>query len=175
MPTDTTEIIGQILSIIATLITIFSLQLRAKKSILIMQIISTACLALSYFLLGAMSGFALNVVGIIRNVCFYLQPSTGRVRYFTGTFFCIAMSIVGVIFWQGPADLLIIIALAINAMMLSVFSAQALRYSLLFTCVMMIAYAMIYFNVGAILNESLSIVSSAIGILRYRSKTNDAK
>ena len=164
------QIIGQTLSIIATIITIFSYQFHTKSKILLAQIISTACLAGSYFLLGATSGFYLNIVGIVRNVCYYFQPEKGLFRYFSGAFFAAAMCTVGIIFWQGPADILIIVALVINAMMLSAFSAQALRYSILFTCTLMTTYAAIHMNVGAVLNEGFSIVSAAIGILRYRKK-----
>lgn len=164
------QIIGQTLSVIATVITVFSYQLRTKEKILFAQIISTACLAGSYFLLGATSGFCLNIVGIVRNVCYYFQPKKGIFPYLSGAFFAVAMAVVGALFWQGPADLLIITALVINAVMLSAFSAQALRYSILFTCTLMTTYAAIHLNVGAILNESFSVISSAVGIVRYRRK-----
>ena len=170
MSEETRELIGQVLSIIATVTTVFSYQFRAKKAILIAQIISTAFLAGSYCLLGATSGFTLNVVGIVRNLCFYLQPKEGRFRYYSGAFFSLVMCVVGVCFWQNAADLLIIVALMINAVMLSAFSAQALRYSILFTCALMTAYAAIHMNVGAMLNEGISILSAAVGIWRYRKK-----
>jgi hypothetical protein len=173
MPSAIQEIIGQTLSIIATVITVFSYQFRTKKTILFAQILSTACLAISYFLLGATSGFALNIVGIVRNLCFYFQPAKGNFRYYSGAFFAVAMAVVGILFWQGPADILIITALVINAVMLSAFSAQALRYSILFTCTLMTAYALIHVNIGAVLNESFSIVSSFVGILRYRQKSTE--
>ena len=170
MSEEMRQILGQAVSIIATAITILSYQLKDKNKILFAQILSTACLAGSYFLLGASSGFYLNLVGIGRNLCYYFQPQTGRFRYFSSAFFALAMCAVGILFWQGPADLLIIIALAINAVALSLFSAQGLRYSVLFTCALMTVYAAVHFNVGAVLNESFSILSAAVGIFRYRKK-----
>ena len=172
MPEQAKQILGQAVSIIATLITILSYQLKDKNKILFAQILSTACLAGSYFLLSASSGFYLNLVGIGRNLCYYFQPKTGRFRYFSSGFFAIAMCVVGILFWQGPADLLIIVALTVNAIALGLFSAQGLRYSVLFTCALMTMYAAVHFNVGAVLNESFSILSAAVGIFRYRKKTD---
>ena len=170
MPSTPQEFIGQALSIVALIITIVSYQFNDKRKLLAAQIASTACLAISYFLLGGTAGFYLNLVGIVRNVCFCFQPNKKWFRYLSGAFFSVAMAAVGIRFWSGPSDLLIIIALVINSFMLSAFSAQALRYSILFTCSLMTAYAVICRNLGAICNESFSIVSSFIGILRYQKK-----
>ena len=172
MPSTPQEFIGQALSIVALIITIVSYQFNDKRKLLVAQIISTACLAGSYLLLGATAGFYLNIVGIARNVCYTLQPKCGIFRFISGACFSLAMAVVGIWFWSGPSDLLIIIALVINSFMLSAFSAQALRYSILFTCALMTTYAAISMNIGAVCNESFSIVSSAVGILRYRKGKN---
>lgn len=170
MSPETKELIGQALSMIATVVTVFSYQFRAKSKILIAQTLSTACLALSYFLIGATSGFCLNVLGIFRNLCFYFQPKAGRFRYYSGAFFSLAVCAVGVLFWQDAADLLMISALMINAVALSTFSAQKLRYSILLTSSLILCYAAVHINVGAILNEGFSVLSAAVGILRFHKK-----
>ena len=173
MSPETKEILGQAISILATLVTIVSYQFNHKGKLLIAQTLSTALLSASYFFLGATSGFALNIVGIVRNFCFYFQPKTGRVPYFTGAFFSLAMGVVGALSWQGPVSLLIIVALMVNAVCMSVLSPQGLRISILFTCAAILTYNIFVFNIGAILNEGFSIVSSAVGILRYRQKSTE--
>lgn len=173
MSPETKELIGQAFSVIATVITIFSYQCRSKTKIVGMQILSTLCLAISYFLLGATQGFYLNIVGLVRNVCLFFQPQAGHIRYFSGAFFATAMLVVGLIFFETPVDLLMIVALVINSYALSAFSAQALRYSILLTSSLITVYAILFVNVGAICNETLSIASAAIGILRFRKKTEE--
>ena len=168
MSPETKALIGQVFSIVATVITIFSYQCRSKNKIVGMQILSTICLATSYCLLGASQGFYLNIVGSIRNICLFFQPKTGRIRYYSGVFFATATLVVGLIFFESPIDLLMIIALVINSYALSAFSAQALRYSILLTSALITVYAILFVNVGAICNETLSIASAAVGILRYR-------
>ena len=167
------DYVGQALCIFATLLTFLSYQVNKKNQVLAVQTVATVSMCAGYFFLGATSGFALNIVGIVRNLCFYFQPAKGNFRYYSGAFFAVAMAVVGILFWQGPADILIITALVINSVMLSAFSAQALRYSILFTCTLMTAYAMIHVNIGAVCNESFSIVSSFVGILRYRQKSTE--
>ena len=61
------EIIGQALGIIATIITFISYQANTKKSVLLILSSAIFCTTLSYFFLGATSGFALNIVCLIRN------------------------------------------------------------------------------------------------------------
>ena len=170
MSPETKTLIGQAFSVVATVITIFSYQCRSKTRIVGMQILSTLCLAISYCLLGATQGFYLNVVGSVRNICLFFQPKTGRIRYYSGAFFATATLVVGLIFFESPIDLLMIISLVINSYALSAFSAQALRYSILLTSTLITVYAILFVNVGAICNETLSILSAAVGILRYRTK-----
>ena len=173
MSPEVKALIGQAFSVIATVITIFSYQCRSKNKIVGMQILSTLCLATSYCLLGATQGFYLNIVGSVRNICLFFQPKTGHIRYYSGAFFATATLVVGLLFFEAPADLLMIIALVINSYALSAFSAQALRYSILLTSALITVYAILFVNVGAICNETLSIASAAVGILRYRNKKSE--
>ena len=62
------EILGQVLGIIATLITALSYQANDKRRLLFIQSIAILFTCSSYFLLGATSGFALNIACLARNV-----------------------------------------------------------------------------------------------------------
>ena len=168
MSPETKEILGQAISILATIVTIVSYQFNDKRKLLVAQTLSTALLSASYFFLGATSGFALNIVGILRNICFYFQPKEGKIPYFTGAFFSLAMGVVGAFSWQGPISLLMIIALAVNTVFLSLGKPQILRYSILLTSSMILIYNIYVFTIGGMLNESIAIFSSLIGIIRFR-------
>ena len=161
-------IIGQILGIIATIITVISYQANTKRSLLIIQSIATLCTCLSYFFLGASSGFALNIVCLARNVAFYFQNERSKFNYVSATLFSIAMVVLGALSWQGWVSLLIIIALAANTMFMSVGKPQLLRKSVLVTSSMVLLYNVFVFSIGGITNEGVSIVSSAVGTIRYR-------
>ena len=48
-----------------------SFQLNKHKHIMLVQIAATALFGLQYFLLGAYTGLALDIVGVLRDIVFY--------------------------------------------------------------------------------------------------------
>ena len=174
MMPQTQQIIGQALGILATVITIISYQMNTKRSLLLVQTAATACTCLAYLFLGAASGFALNVVCIIRNVVFYFQKDSGKAHTLTALTLALAMVVLGILSWQGPVSLLIITALAANTVFLSFGNPQLLRKSILGTSTLVLLYNIFVFSLGGIANEALSIVSSLVGILRFRQEKKNA-
>ena len=165
------EILGQTLGIIATLITALSYQANTKRKLLFIQSVATLCTCISYLLLGATSGFALNIVCLIRNVCFYFQKKGKTPFYISTSIFVVMMGILGTMSRQGPISLLIIVALAANTFFLSLGKPQMLRYSILVTSLMVLIYNIYVLAIGGILNESIAILSAFIGIIRFRKKS----
>lgn len=168
MTPQTQQLIGQALGILATIITVISYQMNTKKSLLLVQTTATTCTCLAYFFLGAPSGFALNVVCIIRNIVFYFQKDSGKVHTISSLLLAGAMVLLGALSWQGPVSLLIISALAANTIFMSFGNPQLLRKSILGTSSLVLLYNVFVFSLGGIANEGLSIVSSVVGILRFR-------
>ena len=174
MMPQTQQIIGQALGILATVITVISYQMNTKRSLLLVQTAATSCTCLAYLFLGAASGFALNVVCIIRNVVFYFQKDSGKAHTVTALMLALAMVVLGILSWQGPVSVLIIVALAANTVFLSFGNPQLLRKSILGTSTLVLLYNIFVFSLGGIANEALSIVSSAVGILRFRREKKNA-
>ena len=165
---STQMIIGQIFGFLATAITVCAYQIGDKKKLVFVQSLAIFCTSTGFLLLGAMPGFALNVVCLVRNVVFYFQKEGSRTAYVTGIGFAVILGITGALSWQGPVSLFIILALMANTVITSLGNPQFLRKSLLVTCCMVIAYNVMVFNLGGILNESLSIVSAIVGLIRHR-------
>lgn len=166
------EIIGQVLGVVATLITFLSYQTNTKRSLIITQTAATAFNCISYLLLGATSGFVLNIVCVVRNVIYYFQKERSKANLMCAFGLAVLIGALGVLSWQGPISLLIIIALAVNTVFLSFGNAQLLRYSILFTSTAILIYNVYVFTVGGIANESVAIISSIIGIVRFKKSGN---
>ena len=162
------ELIGQILGILATVLTFVSYQFNTKRSLLFIQTAATAATCLAYFFLDADSGFVLNIVCIGRNLVYYFQESGTKANRISAGALALIMAVTGAFSWQGWYSLLIIVALAINTLVLSLGDAQILRKSILLTSGMILIYNIIVFSLGGILNEGVAIASSVIGILRFR-------
>ena len=169
------EIIGQILGIVATAITFISYQVNTKSRLLIIQTTATLCTCLSFLFLGASTGFALNIVCIIRNVAFYFQKDKSLAHTVTAVLLSVAMIVLGVLSWQGPVSLLIMIALAANTLFMAIGNPQLLRKSVIGTSGMILIYNAIVFSIGGMTNEGISIISSIIGIIRFRKEKEPSR
>ena len=167
-------IIGQILGIIATIATVLSYQANTKRGVLIIQTVSTSFTCLSYLFLGATSGLVLNFVCIIRNFIYYRLKEGTRANLIAAYTLAGIMVVLGAFSWQGWYSLLMIVALPVNTVCLSYGKPQLLRKSILFTCTLILIYNLFVFSIGGIANETLAIVSSVIGIIRFR-KHKDAE
>ena len=75
----------------------------------------------------------------------------------------------GFLSWEGPISLLVIIALAANTIFMSFGNAQLLRKSVIGTSSMILIYNFCIPNptIGGIINESVAIVASIIGIVTF--------
>lgn len=163
----TNEIIGQILGIIAPIITFVSYQVNSKRKLLILQTAATLSTCLSYMFLDASSGFALNIVCIIRNIAFFFQDSKSKVNMISACILAVVMGGLGFLSWEGPISLLVIFALAANTIFMSFGDAQLLRKSVICTSSMILIYNIFVFSLGGIFNESVAVVASVIGIVRF--------
>ena len=161
------QIIGQTLGILATVLTFVSYQVNKKRPLLIIQTLATLSTCLSFLFLDAATGFALNIVCIVRNITYYFVERNSKLYYPSTALITIAMVILGIFSWQGPISLLMIMALAINTVILSLGRPQILRQSILVTSTMVIIYNIAVFSIGGIANEAIAIISSVIGIIRY--------
>lgn len=161
------QIIGQILGIIAPIITFVSYQVNSKKKLLILQTVATLSTCLSYMFLGATSGFALNIVCIIRNIAFFFQDSRSKTNLISACILAAVMGGLGFLSWEGPISLLVIFALAANTIFMSFGNAQLLRKSVICTSSMILIYNIFVFSLGGIFNESVAIVASIIGIITF--------
>ena len=65
------DILAQIFGIIAMFFSVFSFQMNKHKHIMIMQILATAFFGVQYFLLGAMTGVSMDIIGVARGFVFY--------------------------------------------------------------------------------------------------------
>ena len=166
--------VGQILGIISAILTLLSYQMKVKKKIMLFQTIATAFTCISFLFLGAISGFALNIVCLVRNGVFSIVDTKKQYSRWLGALFSVIMVVFGVISYQYWFSLLITVALVGNSIFISLDSPQTLRKSILFTSSLVLIYNAIVFSIGGMVNEGVSIVSSAIGLWRYR-KTKNVK
>ena len=165
---ETMYYIGQGFGILGIVLGSLSMQMKTRDKLLLMHLCLTACFALHYGLIGAWSGMALNIISSIRNVTYYLLGKKGDVKPGWGILFAVVMGTVGILSWQNWYSAFVVVALTLNSYAMSFTNPQSIRKSMLVTCPLALIYNVLVMSVGGIVLESVNIVSSAIGIYRYR-------
>ncbi|MBO4939669.1 MAG: YgjV family protein [Clostridia bacterium] len=166
------EIIGQVIGIFGVVVLFLAYQMKVKKTLLLLQMIGIALLSIQYFLINALSGAVLNVVCFIRTLFFYFTEEKIKNEklktYVFPLFFAGLICVFGAFSWEGWYSILMLVCLAINSFCTGACNPQNFRKSLLFTCTLALAYNVIVFSIGGMLNEIVSMISAAIGIARYK-------
>lgn len=160
------KIAGHIIGFIAIGLFFLSYQVFDKKKLLIIQTVATAAICLQYLLIGANSGFALNIVCMIRNLLFYHRDK----KYLSGLWLpytmAIIMAAVSMLSWDGYHSLFIIAGLMINTVCMGICDTQNLRKSILVTSPIVLIYNIVELSYSGIISECIALCSAAIGIVR---------
>ena len=163
-------IAGQIIGFVAVVLGFVSFQMRTQKQLLVVRTATTIAFCIHYYLIGATSGLMLNLLGIARNLAYYHKDQP----LFSGrkcpVFFAVVMGVVGLLSWQGYYSVFILFGLVINTLCLSFTDPQKIRWSILVTSPMVLIYDAFVTSFGGVIYESVVIISSIIGIIRYRKR-----
>ena len=165
----TQELWGQVIGILATVVITSAYQANSKRKMLLIQTPGVVLLCASYLLLGAASGFALNVACVIRNLCCIFIKEKTKPYYVMSGVLMLLMGVLGALSWEGPISLLLIPSLIANTFFIALGKPQILRYSILVTSSACLLYNIFIFppSYGGILLESISIISAFVGIIRF--------
>ena len=163
-----TMVVGQMMGFVAVVLGFVSFQMRTQKQMLVVQTATTIAFCIHYYLIGATSGLMLNLLGIVRNLAYYHKDKP----LFSGKkcpiFFAVVMGIVGMLSWQGYYSIFVVMGLVINTVCLSFTNPQNIRKSILISSPLVLAYDAFVLSIGGVIYESVVIISSIIGIVRYR-------
>lgn len=167
---DIPFIIGQILGGIAVVLGFINYQVKSREQVLIVHTATAICFTLHYFLIGALAGAAMNFVGIIRNLVFYFVGKKGKVPKGWAILFAIILPAMGIIGWEAWYSILAVLGLAINSYSMSFSNPNNIRKSILVSSPLVLAYDAFAFSIGGMIYESIVIVSSIIGLIRFKNK-----
>ena len=165
-------IIGQALGMIAIVLGVLSYQMKTRKGLVAVQLLTTITFVIHYSLIGAWSGMALNAVSTVRNIIFLWVERKGGSSKKWGYIFAVIMGIVGIISWQDWYSVFMVMALVINCIGMGFTNPQSTRKSILITSPMALIYNCFVLSVGGAIFETMSIISAALGIWRNRGKKN---
>lgn len=166
--TNYSYIIGQIIGIVAIVIGFISYQMKEQKNVLFLQVIVSGLFCIHYLLINAISGMALNVIMFVRGIIYYLRNKFNWKENVTPIIFAIIVLIVSVISWQAWYSIFIVLGLFIHTLCMSMNDAQKVRKSILITSPLVIIYNVFVLSIGGIIYESVAVISSLIGIIKFK-------
>ena len=170
MNAESIMLIGQGFGLVAVILGFISFQVKTARKLLVIQTFTCLVFTLHYFLLGATPAGVLNLVGLIRNLVYYHKEKNRYLEKYSPYAFALIMLVLGLLSWKGAHSILVVAGLVINTVCLSFKDPQNIRKSILVTSPMVLVYDVFELSVGGMIYESVVIVSSLIGLLRFRKK-----
>ena len=165
-------LIAQTLGVVAVILGLINYQMKSSRGILLVLMATAVVFSVHYLLLGQMTGFALNFVNCFRTIVYCNRDK----KIFSGKYipfvFAVILGIRGGISWTGPESLLVIGGIVINTLATSSCNAQLVRKSILVSSPMVLVYDIFAKSYGGIVYEAICVISSIIGIIRYRKNEN---
>lgn len=157
----------QITGIVAMIFSVFSFQMNKHKQIMIMQIIATSLFGLQYFLLGAYTGMAVDIIATIRGIVFYNKDKKWASNNIWLIIFVALFIVSGIFTWQGPSSVLMVGAMVLNTFSFSFTKPKLVRSTILISSPLILIYNILSGSIGGIINELCVEISSIVGLFRY--------
>ncbi len=170
MGAESMVIIGQVLGFVAVILGFVSYQVKTAGKLLVLHTATCLVFTLHYFLLGATPAAVLNLVGTVRNIVYRYKGKNPYAEKCAPYVFAGLMLVLGILSWEGMHSVLVVAGLVINTACMAFKDPQNIRKSILVTSPMVLIYDAFEMSVGGMIYESVVIVSSVIGIFRYRRK-----
>lgn len=144
-------------------------QQKNRIRILIFKLISDMLWALHYFLLGAYSGFAIAVIGMVRECIFIIEEKRG-IKSKPWLFLFLAISILSaVLTWKNAFSLLPACASILSIIGFWQSKPRLTRMISFPVSACMLTYDIVSGSIVGVCNEAFTLISAAVGVIRYRS------
>ena len=169
-------IIAQIIGILGMLMNVLSYQRRKKRDIIIMQLFGSIFFSVNMFMLNAMMGGLLNLIGIFRAVVYSNREKLRGIKIWNTVFIALyALSYVVVFTLLAKpvtpfnliCELLPLVGMIATTLSFATTSASLVRKFALISSPAWLIYNCLNFALGGIICEVMSLISVAISIYRF--------
>ncbi len=178
----TIEIIAQVVSIAAMAFNILSYQRKTQRGIITFQFFGSGLFAVSFLMLGSVMGMLMNIVCVARAIV-YRERERLHSDHILWLFFFIALSVTTYIlsftvFGTEPSaknlivEFLPVIGMSVSTVSFRMKGGRAIRFLGLINSPAWLIYNIFAFSIGAILCETISLISIVVGIFRFDLKRN---
>lgn len=167
------EIVGQIISIIAVIITFVTYQMKSTRQIFIVNAVATGVSCIAYAMLGGITALGLNIMCIVRNICYMHKDKNKHCAVIFPALLALIMAVMSAFLWEGYHSICFVVGITLNTLAMGYFDSQNLRKSILLTSTLILIYNLFIPSIGGAINEVVAISSSVIGLIRHHQKKEE--
>ena len=168
--------ISQICGLVVSLAAILSMQLKNIKHILVCQLVCNGIGALSYIMLGGLSGCGIYLVALLQTISYsYFRIKEKKAPIWLAMTFIIAYLLCVMATYKGPTDLISALAAFTCAMGLVQEKASGYRIFMLLNGSVWMIYDIAVCAYAMIISHVATAISAAVGIIRLDIKTKNEK
>ncbi len=162
----TDQIFIQVLGFAGMFIQIFSMQSKDYKKVIGMTITGELIFAVQLLLLGGITGAATNFAACVTNLIYYARIRKDKSTLPFQIIFSIVFVAIGILTWEGPISLLVIIAKLVSTVSYGIKDTKVIRRLKLVSMPLWLIYDCIHFSIGGVLNDLMIIISTVVAIFR---------
>ena len=162
------EVIAQLLGIAAVIFGFISYQMKTAGGVLIFQLATALVFSAHYFLIGALTAMALNLLGVISCVFYFFRDKRGGKSIIEPIIFIALVIVSSVLTWDGWYSVFIMSGLVVNTASLAFSNPQKIRLCMFLKSPLCLTYNIIVSSGGGIIYECVVLASSLIGIIKSR-------
>lgn len=180
------DFLVQAIGIVAMSFGVLSYLNKNQRGIMIFQLLATAFFSIHFFLLGAITGCLLNVLGVVR-AAVYSQRSKRAWAAHPVWIYIFSAAAVGIyvlsftVFdkeptaWMLILELLPVVATAVTSVSYRMEKGSQVRVLSLFSSPLWLIYNICNGSVGGAISDSMAILSIFVGMYKHdRKKKDDA-
>ncbi|MBQ8303991.1 MAG: YgjV family protein [Clostridia bacterium] len=161
------KIIAQLVGFLGIIISFIIYQQKDRKKLLVWKLVSDTVWMLHYALLGAYSAVAVTIIGVIRETVYLNEGKKWANKKFWIVIFCLINALFAFYTWKGLFSLLPTIASLIAVVSFAMRKPKITRFFSFPISFCMITYDFFTGSIAGIANETFTITSSIIGLIRH--------
>lgn len=169
------DIVVQGIGLLGAALAFTAFQCKRHMFIMIFKTLSTIAFIVQFGLLGAYTGLAMSIFGMVVFIGFAILVAKNVKTFWFVVGASIIGAVVGAFSWNGPASLLAIGGEIILTIACGIKNPQHVKYVCFFASACWLTYDIIFASLGGVISESFSIVSIIIATVRYFVAAKKAK
>ena len=176
MVINTKTIIAQALGFVALAILIIVFQKNNRKTMLQLMMVAAFLFSVHFFMLGAMTGAAMNLLNVFRSYVFANREDKKWAKHGWWLYvFLFLVAILGIFTWDGYYSALALFAVAVQTFAFWSKNTNVIRLISLIVPPCWFAYNFIVGSIPGMVTEVLILASILVGIYRFDIKKRPAK